>query len=624
MVVLSAGVGANMISITLKRAIYLLGFTSVFLSVNVQAIALGKIQLYSTQQQSLQLQVELVEAEGVLPNSMAARVAGPAQFMAANLPYQQWYSQLDVKVVEKEGRYFIEVFGQQPVEQATLDLIFEVDYLGGRLLAEYAVTLPPFGSPITINESPIQPTPEQEATPTETLEAEVVLEEAVAQLVASQAETTKLDTVVVAPPLVLVKPGQTLWRIAVNNSPQGISPWQTLMALYKANPSAYKEGDIRQLLVNSQLRLPTPEEVNALDAKQAKTAYDALIPAPVKKTLKPAVTTPKTANKTASNQPLTADLLKVEQDKLKLLSTQSQALEEEVKSLQADYNVAVTQQELRATTNENLAQGVAVQEQGIKELNTQRTQLETNMLSLDQQFESTQADLNKAEQDLETAKQELLATQEKIDMAAQIEEENSQYDQFYAWLDVAKIWAFIWAPALFGMTLVWWLIRRRKNKTTPPITPEIADAETVSLEPLTDYDSAPSAKQADLHTGAKKMQGGMPERSFIEELLREQEREEAELARQGFSSEIQDDQLHLSTDIEAMLTGQRHMHNQADEPLEYLTHEEEMNTKLDLASSYRDMGEISQSRAILQEIMQQGNRQQKAQAQALLSSINKA
>ena len=624
MVVLSAGVGVNMISITLKRAIYLLGFTSIFLSVNVQAIALGKIQLYSTQQQSLQLQVELVEAEGVLPNSMAARVAGPAQFMAASLPYQQWYSQLDVKVVEEEGRYFIEVFGQQPVEQATLDLIFEVDYLGGRLLAEYAVTLPPFGSPITINESPIQPTPEQEVTPTETLEAEVVLEEAVAQLVASQAETTKLDTVVVAPPLVLVKPGQTLWRIAVNNIPQGISPWQTLMALYKANPSAYKDGDIRQLLVNSQLRLPTPEEVNALNAKQAKTAYDALIPAPVKKTPKPAVTTPKTANETASNQPLTTDLLKVEQDKLKLLSTQSQALEEEVKSLQADYKEAVTQQELLATTNENLVQGVAVQEQGIKELNTQRTQLETNMLSLDQQFESTQADLNKAEQDLETAKQELLATQEKIDMAAQIEEENSQYDQFYAWLDVAKIWAFIWAPALLGMTIVWWLIRRRKNKTKPPITPEITDAETVSLEPLTDYDSAPSAKQADLHTGAKKMQGGMPERSFIEELLREQEREEAELARQGFSSEIQDDQLHLSTDIEAMLTGQRHMHNQADEPLEYLTHEEEMNTKLDLASSYRDMGEISQSRAILQEIMQQGNRQQKAQAQALLSSINKA
>ena len=58
--------------------------------------------------------------------------------------------------------------------------------------------------------------------------------------------------------------------------------------------------------------------------------------------------------------------------------------------------------------------------------------------------------------------------------------------------------------------------------------------------------------------------------------------------------------------------------------MEYLSHEEEMNTKLDLALSYRDMGEVSQTQTILQEVLQQGNAQQKAQARALLSSINKA
>jgi pilus assembly protein FimV len=73
-----------------------------------------------------------------------------------------------------------------------------------------------------------------------------------------------------------------------------------------------------------------------------------------------------------------------------------------------------------------------------------------------------------------------------------------------------------------------------------------------------------------------------------------------------------------------MLNGQRQMDNQADEPVEYLSHEEEMNTKLDLALSYRDMGEVSQTQTILQEVLQQGNAQQKAQARALLSSINKA
>ena len=153
--------------------------------------------------------------------------------------------------------------------------------------------------------------------------------------------------------------------------------------------------------------------------------------------------------------------------------------------------------------------------------------------------------------------------------------------------------------------------------------PEIADEEPITLDPLADYDTKPSAKAADLQQGAKKMQGGMPERSFIEELLRQQEQDEAQLTGQGFNTEIQDDQVHLSADVEAMLTGQRQMHNKADEPVEYLSHEEEMNTKLDLAQSYRDMGEVLQAQEILQEVLDQGNAEHQAQASALLSSINK-
>ena len=115
----------------------------------------------------------------------------------------------------------------------------------------------------------------------------------------------------------------------------------------------------------------------------------------------------------------------------------------------------------------------------------------------------------------------------------------------------------------------------------------------------------------------------MPERSFIEELLQQQEQGETQSMGQGFNAEIADDQLHLSADIEAMLTGQKQMHNQADEPVEYLSHEEEMNTKLYLALSYRDMGEVSQAQTVLHEVLNQGNNEQKAQASDLLSSINK-
>jgi FimV-like protein len=654
-----------MITIIMKRAICLLGFTSIFLSVNAQAIALGKIQLYSTQQQSLQLAVDLVEAEGVLPNSLVARVAGPAQFLAANLPYPAWYAQLDVKVVEKDGNYVIEVFGQQPVEQEKLDFIFEVDYLGGRLLAEYAVTLPALGTAQKPAEPSIEPPAPEPQVLVKALEAGVILEEAVAQLVASQNAATEpepepaaaVSTVVVAdavvvPTVVVVKPGQTLWRIAVNNTPTGASPWQTLMSLYRANPEAYKNGDIRLLMSNSRLRLPSPEDINLLNVTQAKAAYQALVPTPVKAikpaAAKPVVTKPTPVKlkpakpapvilapvkpapvKPAPVKPDPAKLiadqqLKNEQDKIKVLAGQSQVLEAEVKGLQADYNSALSQQERLTITSKNLAQGVAVQEQDIKKLNAQRAQLENNMLSLDQQFESTQAYLNQAEQKLASAKQELTLTQGKIGLATQVKGLNDRGQQVAEWINVTKMAAFLLVPVLLVIGLIWWIIGRGKRRVAPHVAPEVTDEDAITLDPLADYDTKPSVKAADLHQSAEKMQGGMPERSFIEELLQQQEADEAQLTRQGFSSEIEDDQLHLSTDIEAMLNGQRQMDNQADEPVEYLSHEEEMNTKLDLALSYRDMGEVSQTQTILQEVLQQGNTEQKAQARALLSSINKA
>jgi FimV-like protein len=633
-----------MVSIKLKQAICLLGFTSLFLSVNAQAIALGKIQLYSTLQQPLQLQVNLVEVQGVLPNSMSARVAGPAQFLAAGLPYQNWYSELDVNIVDNAGNYFIEVLGQQPVQQEQLDFIFEVDYLGGRLLAEYAVTLPAFGVAQEPAELPSEPQAPDPQVLVKALEAEVILEEAVAQLVASQNVTPNPEPVevvpvaVVVPVVVVVKPGQTLWRIAVDNTPEGTSPWQTLMGLYRANPGAYKNGDIRLLMSNSRLRLPTPDEVNVLNVTQAKAAYSALVPvlvkvkankpAPVKPApVKPEATKPEAtkpeATKPEATKLVVDERLKNEEDKLKVLVDQSQVLEAEVKGLQADYNNALSQQELLTKTSKNLAQGVAVQEQDIKNLNAQRTELQSNMLTLDQKFESTQAYLNQAEQKLASARQELTVTQGKIGLATQVKGLNDRGQQVAEWINVTKMAAFLLVPILLVIGLIWWIIRRGKRRVTPHLPPEITDEEDITLDPLADYDTKPSVKAADLHTSAKKMQGGMPERSFIEELLQQQEQDEAQLTRQGFSAEIQDDQVHLSNDIEAMLNGQRQMENQADEPVEYLSQEEEMNTKLDLALSYRDMGEVSQTQTILQEVLRQGNAEQQAQARALLSSINK-
>ena len=621
----------DMISTKMKQALRIVGFTSIFLSANAQAIALGQMHLSSTLLQPLQLQVDLIEVEGVLPGSMAAKVAGPAQFLAAGLVYHPWYSQLDVSIIDNEGDYAVQVIGQEVVEETLFDFIFEVDYLGGRLLAEYAVKLPAFVKTQKLDENTnIQPNLQSTAASkalVKTPAAEVGLEETLALLSESKSVITNVEPEAAVAAFVIVKPGQTLWRIAVNNTPKGISPWQTLISLYKANPAAYRNSDIRQVLANSRLRLPTVDELNSLTAKQAKAAYEVLVPAPVKVQQKKPAQSQLAAAKIQQYNAQQAQLqqqVQGQQDKLNGLTSQSIVLQAEVQSLQADHTAAISEQELLTKATENLAYGVAVQKQDIKSLNEERAQLENNMLTLDQKFESTQADLNQAEQDLLLAQKSLVNMQQSVDLAAQTKVLSDNDEQMSQGLSLVQILAFLLVPIILVVGLIWWIIGRgRKIAPEQQASPEISDEQPITLDPLADYNTKPSAKIADLHQGAKKMQGGMPERSFIEELLQQQGQGETQSMDQGFNAKIADDQVHLSADIEAMLTGQRQMHNQADEPVEYLSHEEEMNTKLYLALSYRDMGEVSQAQTVLHEVLNQGNAEQKAQASDLLSSINK-
>jgi len=262
-----------MIATKTKVYLFILGFTFVLLGANAQAAALGKVHIDSTILEPLQLHVALIDVEGVLPNSMAARVAGPAQFLAAGLTYQEWYSELNVNVVYYAGKYFLQVLGQHPVEQNQLDFIFELNYAGDWLLAEYSIELS--------NSLPAQELDEQTKEQSilepkvlvTAIEAEVVLEQGLVQLSDPQDTAIVIESVVPGPVWVIVKPGQTLWSIAVKNSPKGINPWQELIVLYKQNPRAFMNGDIRKLRANSHLRLPTLTQLNEYTIEQSKAAY---------------------------------------------------------------------------------------------------------------------------------------------------------------------------------------------------------------------------------------------------------------------------------------------------------------------------------------------------------------
>lgn len=63
--------------------------------------------------------------------------------------------------------------------------------------------------------------------------------------------------------------GDTLFEIARKTQYEGVTPDQMLAAIYRANPSAFPGGNVDLLRPGQTLRIPSRQEVAAIDARQA-------------------------------------------------------------------------------------------------------------------------------------------------------------------------------------------------------------------------------------------------------------------------------------------------------------------------------------------------------------------
>ena len=72
---------------------------------------------------------------------------------------------------------------------------------------------------------------------------------------------------------VTIKNGDTLIAIALNNAISGADLYQTLWALYQANPQAFYSNNMNLLRVGSTLQIPDADAVRAIDSKLARSMY---------------------------------------------------------------------------------------------------------------------------------------------------------------------------------------------------------------------------------------------------------------------------------------------------------------------------------------------------------------
>jgi pilus assembly protein FimV len=263
----------------------LAGVALLLLSGAAMALGLGEIRVKSQPGQPLVAEIPIISSEPGELEQLQVRLASPVTFERVGLARPEGLiSNLSFAVgLSDDGRAVVRVTSQEPVQVAALNFLIEVDWGQGRLVREYSAlvdtpaALAAASQPII--EAPLPPPSntiirEPEATvASEPVPAPVQTPAPAAQAPAPVAAVPAVATPAPTVPAaangqVEVQRGHTLSQIA-RDLGQGYSLDQTMLALLRANPEAFINGNINRLKQGAVLRVPQSEEQARLGESEA-------------------------------------------------------------------------------------------------------------------------------------------------------------------------------------------------------------------------------------------------------------------------------------------------------------------------------------------------------------------
>lgn len=306
------------------------------------ALGLGQINVLSQRDQPLLAEIPIISTDSSELETLQARLASPETFARIGLsPPEGIVSDLQFSVaLDASGRPVIRVTSAVPVQQSLLTFLVEVDWGQGRLVREYSALLDTPQTAAAPAQPPIQQAtidpgntvvrlPEPPPTPDNALEAAAPT--AVPLPSGEQTASTPADVltsptptpiplptepaaVATAAPIEVasggdtrtVRTGETLGGIAAGLG-RGYSLDQTILALLRANPEAFIDGNTNRLKAGAVLRIPddasiaqyTPDEAAVVVREQAAQwrGIGRALPQP------PAVVGAQTGNSAAASTP---------------------------------------------------------------------------------------------------------------------------------------------------------------------------------------------------------------------------------------------------------------------------------------------------------------------------------
>ena len=231
------------------------------------AAGLGKLTVLSALGQPLRAEIELTAVSGDEASGLAARLASPDAFKAANIDFNPALLSLRFNVEQRGGRQFIRVSSTQPLNEPFVDMLLELSWNNGRLVREYTFLLDPAelratqSAQVAPAETRAAPAPRPQAAAPAPAEVERVARPQGRAHAAAEGEGASSKY--------RVRQGDNLGRIAAQLKPVDVSLDMMLVALYRANPDAFIGNNMNRLKSGRILNVPSVDAVHTTDDTEA-------------------------------------------------------------------------------------------------------------------------------------------------------------------------------------------------------------------------------------------------------------------------------------------------------------------------------------------------------------------
>lgn len=259
----------------LRKLALAVGLASALGADLASALGLGELKLNSTLNQPLDAEIKLLNVKDLSPDEILVSLAGREDFQRAGVDRLYFLTGLKFTIdLENSSGPVVKVSTRKPVNEPYLNFLLQTQWPSGNLLREYTLLmdLPAFSDE---NVRPVESAKTQKASPSRSQASSTrsnssrtpaSQSEATLSRQSSNTERSNNGASVYGP----VGANDTLWEIALQVRPdRSVSVQQTMLAIQRANPEAFINGNINLLRKGQVLRIPDRAEIVDLSARQA-------------------------------------------------------------------------------------------------------------------------------------------------------------------------------------------------------------------------------------------------------------------------------------------------------------------------------------------------------------------